>query len=160
VLLALLEERDGITQQELVRRASSDPNTIRAMLVLLENRGLVARGEHPIDSRALRITLTGKGRRTYERLWADTESVRQRLQAVLAPEETETLVSVLARVADVMVPSPAAKAARPNQGRNGAPAKAQTRSTGLSASTRRPVEEAALQLHNHNSVDLTRKVNT
>ena len=41
VVLALLAKEDGITQQELGRRATSDPNTIRAMLVLLEKRGLV-----------------------------------------------------------------------------------------------------------------------
>jgi DNA-binding MarR family transcriptional regulator len=39
VLLACLAEDDGITQQELARRASSDPSTIRAMLLLLEADG-------------------------------------------------------------------------------------------------------------------------
>jgi len=116
VLLAILAEEDGITQQELVRRASSDPNTVRAMLVLLENRDLVARDEHPVDGRALRVTLTGKGRRTYERLWAATEPVRQRLLAVLKPGETDTLVEVLARVAGVMAPSSADKSIRSRKG--------------------------------------------
>jgi DNA-binding MarR family transcriptional regulator len=55
VLLALLAEWDGITQQELVRRAASDANTVRAMLVLLESRGLVARQGHPTDRHA-RVT--------------------------------------------------------------------------------------------------------
>jgi len=50
-LLSLLTEQDGITQRELVRRASSDPNTIRAMLLLLEKRGVVARKRHPTDGR-------------------------------------------------------------------------------------------------------------
>jgi DNA-binding MarR family transcriptional regulator len=109
VLMALLAMKDGITQQELVRRASSDPNTVRAMLVLLENQGLVARGEHPEDGRALSVTLTGKGRRMYQKLWADTESVRQRLLAALEPEETDTLVKALVRVAEVMAPSSANK---------------------------------------------------
>ena len=54
VLLSILAEGEGITQQQLVRRASSDPNTVRAMLVLLERRGLVSRrgirrtGEHAV----------------------------------------------------------------------------------------------------------------
>ena len=38
VCLLILAEEDGIIQQELVKRATSDPNTIRAMLVLLEKR--------------------------------------------------------------------------------------------------------------------------
>ena len=52
VLLAALAEGDAVTQQELVRRVGSDPSTLRAMLLLLEGRGLVARGCHPADGRA------------------------------------------------------------------------------------------------------------
>ena len=102
VLLALLAEQDGITQQELVRRASSDANTVRAMLVLLESRGLVARKGHPTDRRARSVTLTRKGRQTYERLWADSEPVRQRLLAAFRPEETDVLVEFLDRISEAL----------------------------------------------------------
>ena len=51
VLLACLAEQEAITQRDLARRASSDPSTIRAMLVLLEGRGLVVRERDPHDSR-------------------------------------------------------------------------------------------------------------
>lgn len=102
VLLALLAEQDGITQQELVRRASSDPNTIRAMLVLLESRGLIARGRHPTDGRARSVTLTQKGRQTYERLWAAGEPVRERLLAEFEPDEAEILTAFLTRIAAAM----------------------------------------------------------
>jgi DNA-binding MarR family transcriptional regulator len=103
VLLALLVEEDGSTQQELVHRAASDPSTIRAMLVLLEKQGLVARRRHPRDARALRVTLTRKGRRAYEKMWVDTQSVRQRLLAVLKPGDTKALVGALARITDAML---------------------------------------------------------
>jgi len=102
VLLALLAEQDGITQQELVRRASSDANTIRAMLVLLESRGLVARGRHPTDRRARSVTLTCKGRQTYEKLWADSEPVRERLLAAFRPEQADALVEFLGRISEAM----------------------------------------------------------
>src|SRR5438067_13025262 len=69
VLLVCLAEQDAITQQELARRASSDPSTVRAMLVLLEGRGLVAREQHPDDRRVRVVTLTARGRRFVERLW-------------------------------------------------------------------------------------------
>src|SRR5438309_11794375 len=62
VLLAALADGDAVTQQELVRRVSSDPNTVRAMLLLLEGRALVARQRHPADGRARRVSLTAKGR--------------------------------------------------------------------------------------------------
>ncbi|RPJ37059.1 MAG: MarR family transcriptional regulator [Planctomycetaceae bacterium] len=102
VLLALLAEQDGITQQELVRRASSDANTVRAMLVLMESRGLVARKGHPTDRRARSVTLTHKGRQVYDRLWADSEPVRHRLLAAFEPEEADTLVELLNRISETM----------------------------------------------------------
>jgi DNA-binding MarR family transcriptional regulator len=116
VLLALLAEGDGITQQELVRRDSSDANTVRAMLMLLESRGLVARGQHPTDGRARHVTLTRKGRQAYERLWAESESLRSRLLAAFGPEEADTLVEFLARLSQAVTPSPAGKRARPVKG--------------------------------------------
>src|SRR5204863_6203331 len=73
VLLAALAEADAVTQQELVRRVGSDPNTVRAMLLLLEGRGLVARGRHPGDGRARCVTLTAKGRQVFRKLWARSE---------------------------------------------------------------------------------------
>jgi len=102
VLLALLAEQDGITQQELVRRASSDANTVRAMLLLLEGRGLVTRAPHPTDRRARRVALTRKGRQAYERLWARSDPLRERMQAVFRPEEVDALVEFLTRISDVM----------------------------------------------------------
>ncbi len=102
VLLALLAGQDGITQQELVRRASSDANTIRAMLVRLEGRGLVARGRHPTDGRARNVMLTRKGRQVHEKLWSRSESLRRRLLAAFRPAEAETLVEFLSRISEVM----------------------------------------------------------
>ena len=116
VLLALLAEQDEITQQELVRRASSDANTVRAMLVLLERRGLVSRGRHPTDRRAHSVTLTRKGRQSYERLWAESEPLRQRLLAAFRPKEADTLVEFLARLFQAVTPSPAGRRARPVKG--------------------------------------------
>src|SRR3954447_19582548 len=76
VLLACLADQDAITQQELARRASSDPSTVRAMLLLLEGRGLVSRARQPDARRARVVTLTARGRRLYERLWRTSEPIR------------------------------------------------------------------------------------
>ena len=104
VLLALLMEEEGITQQDLVLRSSSDPSTIRAMLVLLEKKGLVARKRHARDGRALSVTLTPKGRRAYKYMWTDTQVVRQRLLAVFGPKEIISLIKLLARIAEAIIP--------------------------------------------------------
>jgi DNA-binding MarR family transcriptional regulator len=106
VLLALLAEQDGITQQELVRRAASDANTVRAMLVRLESRALVAREQHPTDGRARRVILTRKGWQTFNKLWAQSEALRQRLLAAFRPEEADTLLEFLARAREAMAQVP------------------------------------------------------
>lgn len=115
VLLALLAEQDGITQQELVRRASSDANTVRAMLVLLEDRKLIAREPHPTDRRARQVTLTHGGRQTLDQLWAESEPVRQRMVSALTPTEADLLVDFLQRISQAMAQE------------NGGPAAAETK---------------------------------
>ncbi len=111
VLLSALADADAVNQQELVRRISSDPNTVRAMLLLLEGRGLVARDRHPADGRARSVTLTAKGRQVFRRLWRKSEPLRQRLLTAFRPDEVVALVGHLHRVADAMAP-PAANGSR------------------------------------------------
>lgn len=100
VLLACLAEQDAITQQQLARRASSDPSTIRAMLVLLEGRGLVCRQHQPHDRRARVVTLTAKGRRLAERLWQTSEPIRVQMLSGFSQEEARSLVGSLRRLID------------------------------------------------------------
>jgi MarR family transcriptional regulator, lower aerobic nicotinate degradation pathway regulator len=104
VLLAGLANADAVTQQELVRRVGSDPNTVRAMLLLLEGRGLVVRERHPDDGRARCVSLTGEGRQVVEKLLAKSEALRARLLAAFGPDEVAALVGLLHRVAEVLAP--------------------------------------------------------
>ena len=98
VLLVALAEQGEVTQQDLVRRVSSDPSTVRAMLVLLEGRGLVTRERHPADNRARRVSLTARGRRTFDKLWEASEPIRAQLLAGFDHHEIETLNKLLQRV--------------------------------------------------------------
>jgi DNA-binding MarR family transcriptional regulator len=98
VVLAALAQEDAVSQQELVGRTCSDPNTIGAMLVLLERRSLVRRGRHPTDRRARSVTLTPKGRQTYKNLWAAGATFRRRLRAAFGADEIDALIEFLGRV--------------------------------------------------------------
>ncbi len=118
VLLATLASGDALTQRDLARRTGSDPNTVRAMLLLLEARGLVARGRHPTDGRARTAALTPAGRRAYRRLWRAGEPVRRRLLAALRPGEAATLRDLLARLTRALTP---AAGSRPNPRLEGFP---------------------------------------
>lgn len=102
VVLACLAEEDTITQKDLARRASSDPSTIRAMLVLLEGRGLVARERNPDDSRERLVTLAPKGRRLFDRLWNTSEPIRVQMLAGFSAEEAGLLVGYLRRLIENM----------------------------------------------------------
>lgn len=95
VVLAALSEGMVLTQSELAERIGSDRNTVRAMLVLLERRGLIVRTPQPLDRRARRVALTPRGRRTFRTLWSKSDALRQELVTGLAPEQTATLVQLL-----------------------------------------------------------------
>jgi DNA-binding MarR family transcriptional regulator len=111
VLLAALAEADAVTQQDLVRRVGSDPSTLRAMLLLLEGRGLVVRRRHPDDGRARCVMLTAKGRRIYQKLWKKSDPLRSQLMSAFRPDDVTALVGLLRRVAEVMAP-PASNGSR------------------------------------------------
>jgi DNA-binding MarR family transcriptional regulator len=102
VLLATLARGHALTQRELGRRMSSDPSTVRAMLVLLERRGLVERDTHPTDGRARTVALTDEGERTFRCLWTAGEPIRERMLGALRPDEAETLVGLLSKVAEAL----------------------------------------------------------
>src|SRR6478735_794804 len=105
VLLATLARGgEALTQRDLARRMSSDPSTVRAMLVLLAARGLVERDTHPTDARARTVALTAKGRRAYRRLWKAGQSIRARMLGALGPGEADTFVRLLGRVAEALDP--------------------------------------------------------
>jgi DNA-binding MarR family transcriptional regulator len=102
VLLATLDRGDALTQRELAQRMSSDPSTVRAMLVLLERRGLVERETHPTDSRARTVALTAIGKRAFRQLWEAGEPIREQMQSVLSPQEGQQLLELLSRIAEVL----------------------------------------------------------
>jgi DNA-binding MarR family transcriptional regulator len=104
LLSTLARGGEALTQRELALRMSSDPSTVRSMLVLMAARGLVERDAHPTDGRARTVALTAKGRRAYRRLWKAGESIRARALGALRPGEAETLARLLGRVAEALNP--------------------------------------------------------
>jgi DNA-binding MarR family transcriptional regulator len=102
VLLCVLAKGSALTQQDLARRSSSDPNTIRPMLEILESRGLVTRQWHLSDGRARTVKLTAKGLKTWKKLIAASEPVRKKLLAAFRPAEMPAVFDILGRIAAAM----------------------------------------------------------
>ena len=100
VLLATLARGRAVTQRELAVRMSSDPSTVRAMLVLLAKRGFVSRNSHPTDGRARTVALTDAGLRKFRQVFKAGEAIRRQMVGLLSPEESKLLVQLLRRVSE------------------------------------------------------------
>jgi DNA-binding MarR family transcriptional regulator len=111
VLLATLARGQALTQRELAARMTSDPSTVRAMLVLLERRGLVARETHPTDGRARTVALTVAGRRKFRQAFKAGEAIRNRMVSSLNLTETKSLLKLLQRVSESLADPTAVVAA-------------------------------------------------
>lgn len=99
VLLASLSDGLALTQSELAKRISSDPSTVRAMLVLLEESGLVKRDNHPTDARAKTVTLTAAGKRMHKKLWKAGQPIRDEMLGSMSEEDAGTLLLLLRKLA-------------------------------------------------------------
>lgn len=100
VLLATLARGHALTQRELAARMPSDPSTVRAMLVLLEKRGLIARDTHPTDGRARTVALTKAGRQKFQQAWTSGQAIRDQMVSSLSAAEARLLVKLLQRVSE------------------------------------------------------------
>ncbi|MEO8268753.1 MAG: MarR family transcriptional regulator [Aureliella sp.] len=98
VLLASLADGLALTQSELAKRISSDPSTVRAMLVLLEENGLVNRGSHPTDARAKTVSLTAAGKRMHKKLWKAGQSIRDDMCGCMSAEDGDMLLVLLRKL--------------------------------------------------------------
>src|SRR5437016_11783637 len=65
-VMRTLLEHEGITQRELTKLMSSDPNTVASLLARMEQAGLLQRQAHESDRRARRRRLRAADRRKYE----------------------------------------------------------------------------------------------
>lgn len=113
VVLAALRQADASTQRELVDRTSSDPSTLRAMLVLLEQKGLVERPAHPTDGRARSVRLTAAGQNTVTQAWSLTDGLRLRMARALRTADIAVLIYSLEEVVRGMVGDSAAGDTQP-----------------------------------------------
>src|SRR5262245_54402449 len=95
VLMSAIANGEGLTQQDIVRRLSSDASTVRAMLMLLEKRRLVVRSAHPEDGRARRVSLTAKGNLALKRMIEASQYIRTRILAALGTQKEKRLRTML-----------------------------------------------------------------
>lgn len=94
VMLSVLAEHSPLRQSELVERLDSDPNTVTAMLALLESKSLVKRQPDESDRRARLASLTPQGKRLHEKLIESITPVHAGLKERLGSREAALIKSL------------------------------------------------------------------
>ena len=101
VMRTLLEgEARGLTQRDLTRLMSSDPNTMASLLQRMQRAGLIERRPHERDRRAQRIRLRPGGQRKYEAARTLAVALQAEVLAVLPEAKREEFLEDLAAVAE------------------------------------------------------------
>jgi len=100
--LRTLNEGDsmGLTQSELVRAMSSDPNTVASLLERMENNRWLQRKPHETDGRAKRILLLPAGKKIYNELRDCAVDLQGDILMTLPESQRNTFLEELAKVAD------------------------------------------------------------
>ncbi|MBI5773074.1 MAG: winged helix-turn-helix transcriptional regulator [Verrucomicrobia bacterium] len=100
-LRSLLEgDPKGMSQGELTKAMSSDPNTIASLLQRMDEAGWIERKPHESDRRAYRIRLKPTGQRKFEELREIAITLQSEILAVLPEARREEFLTQLGTVAD------------------------------------------------------------
>ncbi|MEV0096655.1 MarR family transcriptional regulator [Streptomyces sp. NPDC050738] len=99
VLNALVEKPDT-DQRTIGEHVRLDRSTIADLVARLARRGLVERVRDPEDGRRNVLTLTEEGRKVHRRLVTKTARMNKVFLAPLDEGEQQTLLRLIARVAD------------------------------------------------------------
>jgi MarR family transcriptional regulator, lower aerobic nicotinate degradation pathway regulator len=98
VVLAVLMDGTVRSQSAVCRLTHSDPNTMGAMLALMETRGLVKRMRHETDRRTRTVVVTQKGKRIFAKLRSGRDATRDRMEALFSGAEVEAMLEFLKRI--------------------------------------------------------------
>jgi len=102
VCLFILKEHGDLIQSEIVRHIDSDANTMKAMLLLLENRGFVVRKVNASDRRAKLVSITEKGSNVVDDASRILYGIHDRVEQQLNEVEATAMNTLLKRYAQLM----------------------------------------------------------
>jgi MarR family transcriptional regulator, organic hydroperoxide resistance regulator len=99
-LLALLQERDGITIGELSELSSIERTLLSRVLARLERKRLIAKRVDPADKRRTEIYLEAAGQDLFERILPIARRQIERAVEGLSRRDLAQLQSILRRITD------------------------------------------------------------
>lgn len=97
-LMRAVQKNPGIRQSDLGDEIFAEPNTVTAMVTLLEKRGILRRKPSATDGRVRLLSLTPHGNAVMNRLSQDWTPMRLLLRDCFAGEEGRRVLEILDRV--------------------------------------------------------------
>ena len=98
-LMRAVQRDPGIRQTEITNQISAEPNTVTAMVTLLEKRGILRRKPSPTDKRVRQLFLTSHGQTVMYRLSTDWKPMRELLHKCFSGEAGQDALDILDEVA-------------------------------------------------------------
>ena len=97
-VLSKFGSETGMNHTELGRCAGLEPSSMTGLVDRMERDGLVCRSNDPDDRRALKISLTEKGRMIHEKVFDALDRMLKDSFAGISTDEMETAQEVLRKV--------------------------------------------------------------
>lgn len=98
-LMRSVQRQPGIRQADITDRIFAEPNTVTAMVSLLERRNIIRRKPSPTDKRVRQLYLTAHGNAVMQRLAQEWKPMREILRRYFSSEEGMRALDILDEVA-------------------------------------------------------------
>jgi DNA-binding MarR family transcriptional regulator len=110
-VLTALEEKPGLSNADLARRAFVTPQSMHAVLQELESRQFLVRRTHPQHRRVLQAELTEGGLRTLRSAADAVNAVEEQMLRKLSDPARSRLASALSSCVDALTETPTSSVA-------------------------------------------------
>jgi DNA-binding MarR family transcriptional regulator len=97
-LIRAVQRHPGIRQADITDQIFAEPNTVTAMVTLLEKRGILRRKASPADGRVRLLYLTAHGQTVLQRLSSDWAPMRAVLRDCFSNEGGKQALDILDEV--------------------------------------------------------------
>ncbi len=98
LILILLWEKDGLSQNEIAKRLNKDKTNIARMICSLEKKELISRKVNEKDCRSFNVYLTAKGISLGEKVYPITEEFNRIVCSGITNEELQMVNNILLKM--------------------------------------------------------------
>lgn len=98
LILLLLWEKDGLSQNEIAKRLVKDKTNIARMLKSLEKKGFISRVVNKIDGRSFNVYLTKEGKELSELVYPIIEEINRVVCLGITDKELQIVDEVLCKI--------------------------------------------------------------